>query len=60
MSKAEAAVELMRFSKNLRRFSRRGLGLTPRLVDAAACYRLTRNDDLGAAADVVIRLMEAD
>jgi hypothetical protein len=59
ISKAEAAVELMRFSKNLRRGARGGLDVVPRLVDEAACYRMTRNDDLAAAAAALIGLTAA-
>jgi hypothetical protein len=53
---AEAAVELMRYSKNLRRFPRFGLDLVPRLLEGAECFVLERNDDLAAAADVLVQL----
>ncbi len=56
MPKSEAAVQLMRFSKNLRRFPRGGLGVVPRLVEAADCYCMTRNDNLAAASDMLIEL----
>jgi hypothetical protein len=59
MPRAEAAVQLMRFSKNLRRFPRGGLTIVPRLAEGAACYRMTRNDDLAAAADALIELVSA-
>ena len=54
--KSEAAVQLMRFSKNLRRFRRGGLGVVPRLVEGAVCYRMTRSDDLASAADMLLEL----
>lgn len=57
ISKAEAAVELMRFSKNIRRFPKGGARWVATLLEGAACYRLTRNDDLAAAADVLIDLV---
>ncbi|MES4792706.1 MAG: hypothetical protein C4321_06685 [Chloroflexota bacterium] len=50
---AEAALELMRYSKNLRRFPRFGLDLVPRLLERVECYVLRRNDDLAAAASLV-------
>ncbi len=53
---AEATVELMRYSKNLRRFPRFGLDLMPRLLEQAECFVLERNDDLAAAADVLVQL----
>jgi len=58
MPRSEAAVQLMRFSKNLRRFPRGGLTIIPRLAEGAACYRMTRTDDLSAAADTLIELIE--
>lgn len=57
ISGAEATVELMRYSKNLRRFPRHGLDLVPRLLSQTECYVLRRNDDLAAAADVVLALL---
>ncbi len=57
ISKAEAAVEVMRFSKNIRRFPNGGARWVSRLLEGAACYRLTRNDDLEGAADVLIDLV---
>lgn len=56
ITSAEAAVELMRYSKNLRRFPRFGLDLVPRLLEGAECFVLERNDDLAAAADVLVQL----
>ncbi len=56
---AEAALELMRYSKNLRRFPRFGLDLVPRLLERVECYVLRRNDDLGAAADLVLDLVQS-
>ena len=55
--KAEAAVELMRFSKNIRRLPKGGARWVADLLADAGCYRLTRNDDLAAAADVLIELI---
>ncbi len=56
ISEAEATVELMRYSKNLRTFPRFGLDMVPRLLSQAKCYILRRNDDLAAAADLVMDL----
>jgi hypothetical protein len=55
--KAEAAVELMRYSKNIRRLPKGGARWVADLLGGAACYRLTRNDDLAAAADVLLELV---
>ncbi|HEV2124009.1 MAG TPA: hypothetical protein VGW38_14685 [Chloroflexota bacterium] len=57
MTQAEATVELMRYSKNLRRFPRFGLDLIPRLLEQVDCYILRRNDDLAAAADLLRSLI---
>jgi hypothetical protein len=57
ISGAAAVVELMRCSKNLRRFPRFGLDHVPRLLEQAECFVLHRNDDLAAAADLVYRLV---
>lgn len=57
VSGAEAAVELMRYSKNLRRFPRFGLDLVARFLDHVECYVLQRNDDLAAAVERVHRLV---
>jgi hypothetical protein len=56
ISEAEATVELMRYSKNLRSFPRFGLDMIPRLLSQVRCYVLRRNDDLAAAADAVMDL----
>jgi hypothetical protein len=56
---AEAALELMRYSKNLRRFPRFGLDLVPRLLERVECYLLRRNDDLDAAASLVLDLVHS-
>jgi hypothetical protein len=57
LTAAEATLELMRCSKNLRRFPRFGLDLVPRLLEGVRCYVLQRNDDLAAAAALVDRLV---
>lgn len=57
LTHAEAAVELMRYSRNLRRFPRFGLDLLPGLLAHTECYVLRRNDDLAAAAELVFRLV---
>ena len=54
---AEAAVELMRYSKNLRRFERFGLDLIPRLLEQVECYVLQRGQDLAAAARLLQQLV---
>jgi|DewCreStandDraft_5_1066085.scaffolds.fasta_scaffold00390_37 hypothetical protein len=59
ISGAEAALELMKYSKNLRRLPRFGLDLVPRLLERTTCYVLRRNDDLGAAADLVLDLVQS-
>jgi hypothetical protein len=53
ITQAEAAVELLRLSENLKRFPRAGLDLLPALLRDVACYRLRRNDDLAAAAELI-------
>jgi hypothetical protein len=58
ISEAEATVELMRCSKNLRSFPRFGLELIPRLLSQVECYILKRNDDLVGAADVLLGLLQ--
>ncbi len=58
ISGAEATLELMRYSKNLRQMPRHGLDLIPRLLERVDCYVLRRNDDLAAAADLVRWLVE--
>ena len=54
---AEATVELMRYSKNLRRFPRFGLDMIPSLLAQVRCWSLKRNDDLAGAADLLIELV---
>lgn len=55
ISGAEATLELMRYSKNLRRFPRSGLDHIPRLLAHVECYVLARNDDLIQTAELVYR-----
>lgn len=50
LSHAEATLELMRYSKNLRHFPRSGLDLVSSLLGNVRCFELQRNDDLSAAA----------
>jgi hypothetical protein len=57
LTHAETAVELMRVSGNLLQFPRFGLDLLADLLRDVECYRLRRNDDLAAAADLVYRLV---
>lgn len=57
ISNAEATLELMRYSKNLRSFPRHGLDLIPQLLQGAQCFFLRRNDDLAGAAAVLIDLL---
>jgi hypothetical protein len=57
ISGAEAAVELMRYSKNLRRFPRFGLNVVSGLLEHVECYALRRNDDLAVAVERVHRLV---
>lgn len=57
ISQAEAAVELLRVSKNLADRPRRGLALLPHLLDGVTCYRLHRNDDLLAASRLLADLV---
>lgn len=57
LSGAESALELMRYSQNLRRMPRHGLDLVPRLLERMECYVLTWNEDLGASADLVRQLV---
>lgn len=54
---AEATLELLKYSKNLRRLPRFGLDLVPRLLERVQCYVLRRNDDLDAAAKLVQELV---
>jgi len=51
---AEATLELLRYSKNLKHQPRFGLDLVPRLLTQVQCHVLHRNDDLAAAADLVL------
>jgi hypothetical protein len=57
LSEAVATVELMRYSKNLRRFPRFGLDMIPGLLSQVRCWSLQRNDDLVGAADLLIDLV---
>lgn len=57
LTAAEAAVQLLRVSRNLRRRPRHGLDLLPRLLKGMRCYTLRRNDDLAAAAELVYCLV---
>lgn len=54
---AEATLELLRYSKNLKHQPRFGLDLAPALLTQAECHVLRRNDDLRAAADLVLELV---
>lgn len=54
---AEATLELLRYSKNLKTQPRFGLDLLPALLERVECYVLRRNDDLAGAADMVLDLM---
>jgi len=57
LSGAEATIQLLRYSHNLRQQPRFGLDLMPRLLAQVECFTLHWNEDLAAAADLVLGLV---
>lgn len=57
LTQAEATLELLRYSKNLRHQPRHGMDMVPLLLSQVECYVLHRNDDLRGAATLVLDLL---